>query len=495
MGDLHFHTSQAEEFDPRVWNTAYLTGIEGIPWHCHHRLQGEQFSIGREIDESGKLNIVWPTTALGNVCLATTSLRLSPKLYNLGVEVARGTVHQLKNQAYEWQRIGLKFPDGFLPLADQALDYLLQGLTAPAQSKQQHTHAQNAIDQSLQASVALCDTFSTQALDSRRATEGRLATLLGARLQPEVSLTSIGDALNSAFNLVSVPVELGRVELSSGKTDFSHFDQQVEWAANVGKRVCVGPLVNFRKGQLPQWMVLLDAEFEKVLEVSCEHAARCVERYRGKTHVWNCAAGLNVPGDMNWSDEEVLRMAVALIETVRRADERSPVLLTIDQPWSEYLRDEPNGISPLHFADALIRADLGLSGLALDLSFGTEPGLSFPRDPIDISRLVDRWAMLGLPLMIHLSCPTHTPQGPQSSSSTAGWKTPAASSTGAPINFVSPELLTRLLLCKPAVHAVIWDNLSDRVPKAGGASGLWGVDGKAKPLLRNMLDLRRTYLH
>ena len=126
MGDLRFTVPNPEEFDPRIWETAYITGIEGIPWKCHHNLVGHQFSIGREIEESGKLNIVWPTDTLGNLCLTSTSLRVRNEAYILSNEIARGTVCRLKSQTFEWQRIGLKLPDEFFPLAEASLQELLQ---------------------------------------------------------------------------------------------------------------------------------------------------------------------------------------------------------------------------------------------------------------------------------------------------------------------------------------------------------------------------------
>ena len=95
MGDLRFKCSNTQNYDPRVWNTAYITGIEGIPWECHQQHSGDQFNIGREIDESGKLNIVWPTRTAGNLCLSTTTLRISDDTYSLVVELARGCVGKL----------------------------------------------------------------------------------------------------------------------------------------------------------------------------------------------------------------------------------------------------------------------------------------------------------------------------------------------------------------------------------------------------------------
>lgn len=487
MGDLRFKLTDETDLDPRVWSTAYITGIEGIPWQCHHSVSERQFTIGREIDESGKLNMVWPTNFYGNVCLSTTSLRISELEYSLPVELARGTVCRLKNQTSDWERVGLKLPPDFFPLAETAVNSLLRALTCRENDEQKRL-AQQAIEASLESAELLAAAYSRQALDSRKNNEGRLSTLLGAKLTSRVSLTEQSGILDEAFNLASVSPELGQVEQASGKLDYSAFDQQVEWATARDKKICIGPLVNFRRSALPQWMILLQEGFDSVLETACMHAKRTVERYRGKAHLWNCAAGLNAVNDMRWSDEEILRMAVSVIETVRRGDDRTPVLLTIDQPWSEYLRDDSEGISPLHFADALIRADLGLSGLTLELDFDRWPNGTLPRDPIELSRLIDRWAMLGLPLMVIISSPTQNDTA-ASADQVSTWDSRHKSG-----NCVNPQTLVGLLLSKPSVHAVIWNNLQGGNDVASN-SGLLNNNGTPTQFLKQLTAIRKNYLY
>ena len=484
MGDLHFKTPTSMKFDSRIWNTAYITGIEGIPWQCHHSQDGEQFSIGREIDESGKLNIVWPTQTLGNVCLSSTSLRVKDGSYDLLAEIARGTVYRLKSQTFEWQRIGLRLPEEFFPLAEAALNQLLLALSHP--DDQSNERAQKAIELALKASVQLSDTFSAQALDARRNNEGRLSTLLGVQLQNESSIDEYSSAIKTAFNLLAVSADFGTVESTSGSQAYDVFDSQIAWASQTDHKICVGPLVDFRDGRLPDWMMLLDEGYDSILSAACEHVRKTVERYKGKAHLWNCATGLNVPLQSGWTDEEVLRIAVSLIETVRRADDRSPVLITIDQPWSEYLRDDATGISPLHFADALIRADLGLSGLALEMNFDQWPGGSLPRDPLEISRLIDRWSMLGLPLMVILSSPTSATNVPQDYVSS--WDMEHAGT-------IKPESIIQLLMSKPSVHAILWNCLTAETSGSRPRAGLWDDSGNAHSVLNGIARLRRNFLH
>ncbi|MCA9192590.1 MAG: hypothetical protein KDB03_12535 [Planctomycetales bacterium] len=489
MANLNFEFPETSSIDGRIWNSTYITGLEGIPWRCFHQLTGDQFSIRRNIEESGKLNITWPTKSAGNLCLTTTSLRLSDSPYNLVVELARGTVFRLKNQTEEWQRAGLKLSDNFLQLANRALNTFLSSLAAKS-PEEKNSLAQQSIDASIEAIIQLCETYSLQALEVRKQNEGTLATLSGAHLAADFDPSTATAALDRAFNLISVPADLAIVEGNSGRREFGAIDNQIEWSIQRGKRVCVGPLANFRSGGLPKWMVLLERDFDNIRRIACQHVQSIVQRYRGRVHIWNCAAGLNLPSEMDWNDEDVLRMAVSLIETVRNADERTPVLLTIDQPWSEFLRNQENGISPIHFADALIRADLGLSGIALDLNFCQFPQGSLPRDPVEISRLIDRWAMLGLPLLVSLTTATDVQATTSYEDHVNTWQTHVRA-TG----IVRPETLLPLIFAKPSVHAVIWNQLTQTANQTHPVTGLWDNSGKAKPVLQQLVRLRTNFLY
>ncbi len=493
MGVLCFHVPEVEQLDPQVFETAYITGIEGIPWPCTTTRRGNQLIIQRDIDESGKLHIVWPTQAFGNVTLMTTSLRVDTEIYNLPVELCRGTIIRLRNQIFEWQRIGLRIPASTLQLSEQALDAFLKAITVRGDGTAQARAAQQSIELALKSINELCNTFSTQMLEVRKQNENRLSTLLGLSLPPSLSLPSVSDAINAAFNLICLPVDLAEVESHSGKRDYKTFDAQIEWARSQNLRICCGPLMRFRPGALPSWMVLLSEGFETILSAACMHAEETVNRYRGKVHLWNCGSSLNVPGEWEWNDEQVLRMAVSLIQTVRRADPRTPVLLSIDQPWAEYLRKSVDGISPLHFADALIRADLGLSGLALEMNLNAWPDGSLPRDPLEISRIVDRWSMLGLPLMIVLTLPTDTKADPNSVHNrqpVSMWKNTLMNSETDNSN----DTIIRLLLAKQSVHALIFNQATDQLPHEFPNGGLWDASGKAKNLLTQLARLRQLYL-
>ncbi len=484
MAEFRFLVPDAIPLGRRVWDSAYITGLEGIPWQTDRRFQSGQFTIGREIDESGRLNILWPTRTRGDLCLSTTSLPVGTPPYVLPVELARGTVHRLKAQLDAWQRIGLRLPESFFPLCEASVSGFLQAVSihrddATAQAES----AIAAIESAVQAIDLMCSAYATQALEARLIQEGKLNTLVGPHVQSTAAWKLVQDQ-REAISLLSIDAHLGRLgSVPASETAWEWIDQQVDWGLGQELKLCMGPLVDFTR--LPQWMLMLEQDAASICDTACEFAEKIVRRYRGRVHLWNCASGLNLKNPMGWTDEEVLRTSVALIETVRKADPHTPVLLTVSEPWGEYLRDDASGFSPLHIADALLRADLGLSGIALEMNIGAWPAGTYPRDPVELHRLIDRWALLGVPLMVSLrNVPWSPSENPGSGSAP---ESPPA------IGPLSPSEMMRALVAKPAIHAVVWKSPPESQTSKGET-----MDARETSTFRVALtasaELRRRYL-
>ena len=81
-------------------------------------------------------------------------------------------------------------------------------------------------------------------------------------------------------------------------------------------------------------------------------------------------------------------------------------MIGIDQPWGEYQGRRAVDLSPIHFADALVRARLDLKAIFLEMNFGCFTGGTLPRSEMDLNRFLDYWSLLGLPLLVGLSVPS-----------------------------------------------------------------------------------------
>jgi hypothetical protein len=279
-------------------------------------------------------------------------------------------------------------------------------------SQQDAEQAARLADQSIQATLTGIDVLSASyvahALAARRGPSGKLGTLLGVNLgsaKPSANLTA---PLSATFNTVQVPLNWRDIEGREGQRDFSLADAQLEWARLHGFKVCGGPLLSIDKWSLPDWMYLFgEDDVDNFRSCVAEHIQAVVARFRGKVHLWICSAGLNLENEFGHPEEERLRLAVLAIESIRRQDPKAPIVLSIDQPWGAFMSREEYDLSPLHFADALVRADLGLAGIGLEINVGYTPG-SEPRDALEFGRQMDRYSSLGLPLLVSLTAPSST---------------------------------------------------------------------------------------
>jgi hypothetical protein len=183
-----------------------------------------------------------------------------------------------------------------------------------------------------------------------------------------------------------------------------------------------------------------------------------------------------------------------VINTVRQLDPVTPTVITFDQPWAEFLASEQLDLAPLHFADALVRADLGLSGVGLELNVGYHPGGSIHRGPLATSRLIDTWSLLELPLFVKLTLPSSA-----APDSHADGKVRVLGGQG---DEVSPdsqrEWIERhvpLLLAKNSVQVIVWNQLSDAEPHQYPHGGLFDAAGNAKPALDALRKIRHQYFN
>jgi hypothetical protein len=284
-----------------------------------------------------------------------------------------------------------------------------------------------------------------------------------------------------------------RIEANSGTFEWDEADHQLQWCHRHKLRVFSGPLVRLDQHHLPDWLYLWEDDFDALLGYIRQYVTAVVQRYAGRVHVWQCASATNIGAGMKLSEEQKLRLTVVALDAVRRADPRAPVVVTFDRPWGEYMASHGSDLSPVHFADSLVRADLGMAGIGLEINYGYWPDGSLRHDVLEVSRLVDHWSMLGLPLLIMLTIP-----GGEGDDAKARLKSQALPGDGEAFSVQSQRVdvdrLVPMIMAKQSVHALVWNQLGDDRPHPLRHGGLFGPDGKPKPALESLAEFRRQHL-
>ena len=498
MGQFHFDVPDtASDFiSQSLWNDAYICGIEGIPWESRNKFDGSRLTISRSIESSGKLFIACPLKGLGYRTLSTCSLRsLSDESYSLPLELARGSCYRARVQSDMWERSGLTLSDEFHQLLDAGTSLFLdaaQRLADPGRSAVAALEAILLLEKSI---AELGDAYAVQSIAYRKRGEPQIGTLLAASvIPPSPSGSLAGDAFFNAFNSVAIRLSWAEIETDSGRYDYEAAEKAIALCASKGMRIIGGPLVDFRDRLMPHWLYLMEDNFEAFLGSVTQFVEKTVAQFRGRIHLWNCAAGLNTPGPMDMDDEKAMRLAIGILQTVRRTDPNTPAIMSFDQPFGEYLAKHGEGISPLHFADALVRSGLGMAGIGLEFRVNYRGAATLPRSSIDFGQMIDRWATLGMPMLVQLAVPGGTGIDTKSIApqDTLEFHESTIDTGSEQLKIAGPMI--RTLLAKHIVHGVVWDGWSDAEPHVLSHSGLIDAAGNERPLLEYLTRLRREFL-
>jgi hypothetical protein len=253
-------------------------------------------------------------------------------------------------------------------------------------------------------------------------------------------------------------------------------------------------LIQLDHQTLPDWVRACDAQYEYFENHAIRFVEEVVSRYQDDVHIWHCANRLNVDDSIKLSEEHKLRLSVTAVESVRRVNPRSLVVVGFDQPWAEYLARNDFDVSPLHFADALVRADLGVAGIGLEINLGYWPQGTLLRDSLEISRHLDRWSLLGIPLIVFLRTPSGEGPDPMASSGSQVIPLGAGQPLTADRQVQTIRQLIPLLLSKAAIHGLVWNEWSDALPHKFPHAGLIDQAGRIKPVFQALNEIRNRIL-
>ena len=490
MGLMRFVVAPPNQVTAAMAQQAYLSGMEGSPWGVHTTHTNGELVLERFVGDSGNLHIPWPVAGRGQIGLSTTSLMERPEPYYLPLELARGKISQIRDQQAEWETKGLQVPDAVTQAVRQATGYLGQAVQGAPGSLESAELAQRALETALAAADLLAECYAEQALASRQRASPRLPTLLGARLGLGPLDDPIAAKYLETFNAAIVPFCWRQIETSEETHSWDLSDQQVAWCRGRGLSVYGGPLIQLDPRTTPDWLCLCEGDFESLVQFASEFIQATVTRYRGQVGMWVCAGRVNTATAVALSEEEKVKLAARAVELTRTLDPDTPIAVSFDQPWAEYLGRSAMEFPPLHFADALVRADLGVRALMLEINLGYHPGGTLLRDPLELSRQMDDWAFLGVPLCPLVTVPSATDEDPQAQRRAR----PASSHWDLKAQADWVRRCVPLLVAKPYVQGVFWGQLDDSQPHEFPHGGLFDSGGRPKPALAHLAGLRRACL-
>ncbi len=533
---------------------AYLFGPDEVPVPATIRFEHGRIFCEKPSADSAGLALQFRVDApaggggsLGMLLLRTCLLPEREEPYLLTVELARHRIMLVLNKLEEWALFDLPPDHPILVQLDKSREEFTGALVAlchraggggasapdPASVLEANAAAARALALALDASERLALLHAEQQLqgrldgslfaDAKERTdaltmdrvlpEGAAKApdsvgivlpqppLLGCAIDPSNFAEPLTRAAAAMCDFVTMPMRWLEMEPTEGKYSFAKTDKWIEWAVRTAKLpVVAGPLIDFREVCVPEWLYIWEHDYETLRELVYEHIKTIVTRYRRTVARWTVCSGLHVNDSFALSVEKMMDLTRMCALLVKKLHPAAKVQLEIAQPWGEYFVTNKRSMPPRMYADMISQAGIVVDAFALRVQMGQPAPGRAARDLMAIADLLDRYAELDKPITIAATgVPSQAipPQQPAAGDGEA--PTPVITDGGFWRAPWSPEAQARwvqqavgVMLSKPYVHSVCWQDLYDSAAGDMPAGGLLTESGVPKPAAAAFAELRRS---
>lgn len=493
MGTIHFLVPQTDiEAELPEIQSAYMSGIDGHIFPTKVACASGNIEFTKATPDSCKLNIAWPIPGCGRPIIRTASLSEKQSTYILMVELARGKLSETKDQRSGWENSGMNLSREYLELEKQAFEFFREAACRQDDVAEATHLAEQSLSKSFQASEVLLKSYVSQRMAFRRQRANTPTVSLGCFVTGEGCQDSWLEELSIGFSSLGIPLNWKAIEPVEGEYRWDTAEMLIEWCLENRLLPYGGPLLDLSTEGLPSWLLYYQQDPTHMQDLICHYVESVTARYIGKIRNWEIIARANTGGTPGFSEESRLTIAARVIDIARQVDDENQLFIRVDQPWGAYQGKGTHRLSPFQFVDALLRSGIGLTGVNLEIAMGySMVGAGF-RDLLDVSRLIDLWSTLGVPIYVTLIYPATSQGDPKASSriKVVGdqWRVPWSDESQAEwIDQVLP-----VLLAKQAIVGVFWSHLSDAQPHYYPNAGFIRHDGTVRPSLSHFVN--RTVL-
>jgi hypothetical protein len=491
MGVMRFLIQPAEVLAdwPEVYR-AYVTGFDRHVFPTRVEVEGNVLTCRRPHSDSGKLNVAFPVEGYGRPVLSTSSLPEKEEPYLLPLELARGKISELRDQSATWELARMTIPEEFRQTERRAFKLFSQATAVQQDLEKSSELSHAALREACAASEILLQAYTRQRMAVSQHAPSSPPASLGCMLAELPADEKTREVFRASFQAIAIPIEWKQIEPQEGVYHWERLDELVEFASRERMVIRGGPLISLAAGGLPDWLIPWERDVLNMQSFVCDFVETAISRYQGHIRLWEVSAYGNSGGALALSEENRLGLVARTLEAAKKNDDDAQLFIRVDQPWGDYQARGHHRLSPFQFVDAIVRSNLGLAGVNLEINVGYRPQGCSSRDMLGFSRLIDHWSMLGIQLHVTLAFPSADQPDPHAEGEleVAGsvWREPCSEEAQAKwtASFVP------LLMAKPAVTGVYWAHFSDaqrhRLPHAG----LTKADGTPKPALQVLHQLR-----
>ena len=480
---IRFHVCD-NEGSAKEWPlvNAHLLGPEDLALPGRIRFRNGHIECAAKSGQPLALCLLFDAGPSGNLMLQTCLLPERDEPYLLSLELARHRIKTFIVKSEEWQMFDLAAEHPAMKRWEEA-----RGLFTDAINMNDPLKADRAAQRSLAVAIdsteRLAMSHAEILLHRRYGTRPASNATLGVRVWPERDAQPLRDLVEKEFDLLVLPIRWSKIEIEEGKLRWDRLDRWMQWAQAKGKPVIAGPLLDFSKKSVPRWMHVWQHDYDTVRDLTYDFIEKVVARYRAIVAIWNIASGININDNFEFKPAQMLDLTRMANLLVKQSHKRARTMLELAQPFGEFSAAGADAVPPITFVDQIVQEGIKVDCLGVRLLFGrADDGLAM-RDLMQISSLLDRLFLFELPVIISATCVPDSPVSPDGGCWQESW-TPRVQANWAARMFA-------IAMSKPFVESMCWAELYDHDASELPGAGLISDSGKAKPVLNQLIGIRR----
>jgi GH35 family endo-1,4-beta-xylanase len=473
-----------ENGPPDRWSIegAHLIGPDDIPVPGKVRFKDGRIMCEKRGGRAVGLCLLADAGSCGRLMLQTCLLPDRDEPYVLTVELARHRIKTFIAKSEEWQMFDLANDHPAMIEWERARQIFTEAIITvdPVEADRK---ARQSLEAAIDATERLAMVHAEILLHRRFGTKRASSATLGVRAWPSRNSQPLRDLVGREFDVVMLPIAWREIEVEEGKYNWEPLDRWVQWAKQAGKPIVAGPLLDFSKKAMPDWMYVWQHDYDTCRDMAYDYVERVVQRYRNHVGMWSIASGINTNDNFRFKSEQMFDLARMANLIVRQSRKGARTMIEVAQPFGEHCALANDSMYPLSFLERMVQEGIRVDAIGVQVLCGEDSQGRITRDLMQISTMLDRFYYLEMPIVVSaVSVPSEPPKGD------GGWWmarwTPQVQSDWIAKFFP-------MALSKPFVESIFWGELYDHEKAIIPHGGVISEEGRTKPAMSRLLGLRR----
>ncbi len=452
----------------------YLIGPEEVPVPGRINIDRESIKVSPSMEDAVGLALPWEISGVGNFLLQTTRLPDRSRPYIINLELLRWRLMRIFQRMEDWGLLTYSNISQITSITDNARKLFIQALQNYDTPSLASQFADNGLAYAIEAGEKLAQFHAKIMLETRLQMGGIGRKLFGVSINVNVPPAKIPLELFKYASFVELQANWKTNQPEENRFDFSKLDKWIEFLVKNKVAIKFGTLVSFDESALPSWIEGIN--FEDLREQIHQYLTAIAKRYSKVIRSWVILDGIHAENPFNLNFEQILDLTRISTLRAKQILPKAHAIIGILYPWGEYCARNPRTIQPYLYAEMVAQSGISCDAFKIHLPIASKALGGYTRDFLQISSLIDRFSILGLPIHLATSAPSRMEDKEISS---GYWSAPWSETTQADwfSNF------TEVAFSKFSVESIIWTHPMDEIDKSAPFSGLIDSAGNAKPIL------------